>query len=424
MATVLGNRYRLEEPVGSGGMGSVWGAVDQVLGRSVAVKVVDLATVVEPATEQRFQREVQVTAALAHPNIVTVFDAGIDGRTLFLVMERLAGPSLAEVVHRHAPLPADRVVGYGRQMCAGLAAAHAAGVVHRDLKPANAVFSAGSVLKLVDFGIARTVAATTQADLTAPSTVVGTPGYVSPEQAKGGVVDARSDLYALGCVLFALLTGHPPFSGDTPLQTLSQHVHAPVPDLAALRPDIPPALAGAVTALLAKDPEARPAGAADADGLLAATLGPPTAWNPEPSPTAVEPAPVAGWAPAPTPTAVEGTPAPTAVLADEEPADRRKVLALAAAAVVVAGLLAWWALSSGGSATKPPPSTTSTTAPTSTTTAPTTSTTITTTTTVPTTVTHPTAPPATKPQPGHGPASPPPGGGGGGHGHGNDNGND
>jgi hypothetical protein len=434
VATVLGNRYRMEETVGSGGMGAVWRAVDEVLGRQVAVKVIDLAMLVEPAAEARFRREVQVTAALDHPNIVTVFDAGSDGRTLYSVMELLAGPSLADVVRHHAPLPTETAVGYGRQICAGLSAAHAAGVVHRDLKPANAVFAASGLLKLVDFGIARVVAETTQADLTAPSSVVGTPGYVSPEAAVGGAVDARSDLYALGCVLFALLTGRPPFAGDTPLQTLGQHVHAPVPDLAGARPDVPPALVAVVSALLAKDPAARPAGAADVERLLATSLtsspwGPPLAattalatTGPQPEPTAVEPA---------------TEPAATAVLpAGDGRGRRRRLLPLAAVGLIAVGLLAWLAAAGGGghgghppTSTTARPTTTTTVAPTTTiaattTTTPTTTTVPTTTATVPVTTAPahtevtPPAPATTapKPAPGGGPGDQ--GGGPGGHGHG------
>jgi eukaryotic-like serine/threonine-protein kinase len=265
----------LDEPVGRGGMGEVWKATDQVLRRSVAIKLHDLAVALDPEAAARFRREIETTASLTNPNIVTVFDAGTDKETAFLVMELLPGPTLAQIIEESLPLSVGHVVDYGLQICAGLGAAHAMGVVHRDLKPANLMFAANGTLKIVDFGIARIImATTTQVHLTATSAVIGTPSYVAPEQAVGGTIDARTDLYALGCVLFALLAGRPPYSGANALETLGQHLHAPVPEIANLRPDLPASLAATITDLLAKNPARRPQSSAETSVRLAASAQP------------------------------------------------------------------------------------------------------------------------------------------------------
>jgi serine/threonine-protein kinase len=266
-SVLLAGRYRLLDPLARGGAGTVWRATDETLGRQVAVKVVDVSASPEPVATARFERELHATARLAHPNVVTVYDGGFEADRAYLVMELLAGPSLAELVSARGPLPVDEALDYAAQVCAGLAAAHDASVVHRDLKPSNLVLNEGGIVKLVDLGIARLLAApdsATLTDLTSTGTVLGTAAYIAPEQASGGWVDGRTDLYALGCVLFFLLSGAPPYEADSPVAVAAQHLHAPVPSLRDRRPDLPIALDGLVRDLLAKDPDRRPQRAQDA----------------------------------------------------------------------------------------------------------------------------------------------------------------
>lgn len=262
----LAGRYVLDKPIGRGGMGEVWRATDTVLGRQVAVKTIDLTRVPDESGAVRFEREARVTAGLNHPHVVTVHDTGVEGDTAYLVMELLPGPSLAERL-RQGPFAVDDVVDVLRQVAGALQAAHARGLVHRDIKPANVVTADDGRLRVLDFGITQLGDASTQQALTATHTVMGTAEYLSPEQAMGGRVDGRADLYALGCLAFALLTGEPPFSGPTAVATMMMHTHDPVPDVRALRPDTPAWLAGLVSSLLAKDPADRPA---DAGAVLAA----------------------------------------------------------------------------------------------------------------------------------------------------------
>lgn len=256
---VVAGRYRLAEPLGRGGFSEVWQAQDDVLGRAVAIKLFT-APASQPDVVARFEREARTVAGLQHPNIVAVFDAGIDDGVPYVVMERLAGPSLEGLLAERGPLPAGLALEYAGQAAAGLAAAHAAGVVHRDIKPANLVLDREGTLKIVDFGIAR-LAGAAQA-LTASGLTLGTPAYLSPEQAAGQQAGPRSDLYALGCVLYALLAGRPPFSGEHPAATAHQHLTAVPPAIRERRPDVPPVVDHLLAALLAKDPQDRPPDAA------------------------------------------------------------------------------------------------------------------------------------------------------------------
>jgi eukaryotic-like serine/threonine-protein kinase len=285
---VLAGRYRLVSSLGRGGFSEVWQAEDGVLGRAVAVKVFT-APAGEADVVAWFAREARTVAGLRHPNVVVVFDAGIDQGVPYVVMELLAGPSLERLLAEHGPLPADLALGYAEQAAAGLAAAHAAGVVHRDIKPANLVLDGDGTVKVVDFGIASLAHAS--ASLTASGVTVGTPAYLSPEQAAGRPAGPRSDLYALGCVLYALLAGSPPFTGDHPVATAAQHVTAAAPPPGERRPGLPPVLDQLLATLLAKDPEDRPPDAATAGRWLAEmrrTLAPaaPTLTIPIPLPAA------------------------------------------------------------------------------------------------------------------------------------------
>ena len=264
----LAGRYVLEVPIGRGGMGEVWRGTDTVLGRQVAVKTIDLRSLRDESGAARFEREARATAGLSHPNVVTVHDSGVEGHTAYIVMELLPGPSLAERLVE-GPLPVDEVVEVGRQVASALDAAHARGLVHRDIKPGNIAYADDGRVRVLDFGITQLTEPTGSQALTATHTVMGTAEYLAPEQAMGGRVDGRADLYALGCVLFALLAGQPPFRGATPVATMMMHANDPVPDVQALRPDTPDWLADLVDGLLAKNPDDRPAGAASVAEALA-----------------------------------------------------------------------------------------------------------------------------------------------------------
>jgi serine/threonine-protein kinase len=263
---VLAGRYRLVTSLGRGGFSEVWQAEDSVLGRAVAVKVFT-APAGQPDLAARFGSEARTVAGLRHPNLVVVFDAGADQDVLYLVMELLAGPNLEQLLALCGPLPAGVAAAYVQQAAAGLAAAHAAGVVHRDVKPGNLVLDGDGMVKVVDFGIASLAGGS--ASLTGSGVTFGTPAYLSPEQAAGRPAGPRSDLYALGCVLYALLTGGPPFTGDHPAAVAAQHLTAAVPPVQERRPDLPPVLGQLLAALLAKDPQDRPADAATVGRWLA-----------------------------------------------------------------------------------------------------------------------------------------------------------
>jgi len=191
-------------------MGDVWAAHDVVLGRDVAIKAQDLGAYGDHARLERFQREAQSAGGLQHPNVVTIFDSGAEGETAFLVMELLPGPTIEAYLAERGPLPEQEVIALTKGVAAGLAAAHAAGVVHRDIKPANLMFDARGTLKIVDFGIAY-LAQTAASRLTATNTVIGSASYLSPEQVQGRWADERSYLYALGCVMTTMLSGAAPF---------------------------------------------------------------------------------------------------------------------------------------------------------------------------------------------------------------------
>jgi hypothetical protein len=338
----LAGRYVLEEPIGRGGMGEVWRGTDTVLGREVAVKTVDLRRVPDDTGTARFEREARATAGLSHPGVVTVHDSGVEGDTAYIVMELLPGPSLADRI-ANGPVPVDEVVEVGQQVASALDAAHARGLVHRDIKPANIAYAADGRVRVLDFGITQLGEAPGSQALTATHTVMGTAEYLAPEQALGGRVDGRADLYALGCVLYALLAGRPPFRGPTPVATMMMHGQDPVPDVRGLRPDTPDWLADLVHGLLAKDPADRPVGAAAVAEALAAreSLGG----------GATTVLPVAAAAATQRLDPVTAT-APVAVPVEADPRDERRdrsplTWVLALVAVAALGLLAWQLLGGG-----------------------------------------------------------------------------
>ena len=255
-------------------MAEVWQGLDERLDRPVAVKVLDRRALEDPTVVARFDREARAVARLAHANIVSVYDVGVDDDMPYLVMELVHGQSLAALIDS-GTISIDDAVNVAVQVCDALQAAHEAGVVHRDVKPANILIAPTGAVKVCDFGIAR-VSQATQAGLTRSHVTVGTAEYMAPEQASGGPVDARTDLYALGCVLYAMLTGSPPFHGDNALGVMWQHVNQPVPPLASLRPDVPGALDELIGRLLAKNPESRPATARAVRERLARWAAQPT----------------------------------------------------------------------------------------------------------------------------------------------------
>ncbi|MDT0346667.1 protein kinase domain-containing protein [Streptomyces litchfieldiae] len=309
---ILDGRYRLGRQLGAGGSGTVWEALDLRLERQVAVKVVGTVTVGrDPRARERFEREAKLLASLSSPFIVTVHDVGearFDGdpdSVLYLVMERLPGRSLDQLLAEERALPPlGEVARWGEHICRALAVAHESGVVHRDLKPANVMVGPDGLARVLDFGIAAVLAESTDhARLTSTGVVVGTPAYMSPEQIEGGAVGLGSDLYSAGCVLYALVTGRPPFHGTSLYQLLRQQMESAPRTPGELRPGLPREWDELILAMLAKRPGDRPGGAAEvADRLremsvfaarlppapLAATLAyQPTRVDSRPDPRAV-----------------------------------------------------------------------------------------------------------------------------------------
>ena len=261
--TVLDRRYRIDAPIARGGMSTVYAGTDLRLDRQVAVKVMAPALAHDPAFTERFVREARTAARLSHPNAVAVFDQGAEdtraGRVVFLVMELVPGSTLREVLHRRGRLRPDEAVSVLEPVLAALAAAHRAGLVHRDVKPENVLVSADGTVKVVDFGLARAVAAPSTS--TQSGMVLGTVAYVSPEQVARGVSDARTDVYSAGVVLFELLTGTPPYGGDSALAVAYRHVHDDVPAPSTRVAGIPPALDELVLRATRREPGGRPADA-------------------------------------------------------------------------------------------------------------------------------------------------------------------
>jgi serine/threonine-protein kinase len=255
--TVFNGRYELHRRLGRGGMAEVFLARDQLLDRPVAVKVLFPEFATDPSFVERFRREATAAANLNHPNIVGVYDWGEADNTYFIVMEYVDGRTLSEILKAEGPLHPDRVADIGSDVAAALGFAHRNGVVHRDVKPGNVLVTASGQVKVADFGIARAMTADADDDLTQVGTVMGTATYFSPEQARGESVDPRSDLYSLGCVLYELVVGRPPFAGDSPVAIAYKHVQeSPVPprhhDI-----ELPAAIEAIILKCLAKNPANR-----------------------------------------------------------------------------------------------------------------------------------------------------------------------
>src|SRR6266511_1304392 len=251
---VLGGRYEIDSMLGRGGMAEVYLGIDRVLGRQIAVKVLGSQFSKDNSFVTRFRREAQSAAALNHPNVVSVFDTGSDDGTHFIVMEYIKGKTLSQVIREDGPLMPERAVEITLAVAEALAFAHRNGIIHRDVKPGNIMLTPSGDVKVMDFGIAR---ATTSESITQTATVLGTATYFSPEQAQGARVDARSDIYSLGCVLYEMLTAQPPFSADTAVAVAYKHVQEnPVPP-SGLNRDVPTSLDAIVMKCLAKNPDNR-----------------------------------------------------------------------------------------------------------------------------------------------------------------------
>jgi beta-lactam-binding protein with PASTA domain/tRNA A-37 threonylcarbamoyl transferase component Bud32 len=263
--TLFDGRYRIVRKLGTGGMANVYLAEDEVLGRRVAIKILNDRHAGDDQFVERFRREAKNAASLSHPNIVSIYDRGEAEGTYYIAMEYLDGRSLKELIVARGPAPVNVAIDYARQILAAIRFAHRHGIVHRDIKPHNVLVDAEGRLKVTDFGIAR--AGTSQ--MTEAGSIIGTAQYLSPEQAKGAPVDQTSDLYSVGVVLYELLTGVVPFSGDTPVEIAMKHLSMTPEPPSAKRAEVPRELDLVVLRALAKDPADRYQSAEEMDADLA-----------------------------------------------------------------------------------------------------------------------------------------------------------
>ncbi|HET8607930.1 MAG TPA: protein kinase [Gaiellaceae bacterium] len=252
---LVADRYELEELVGTGGMSSVFRAHDRLLDRKVALKVLHPQFGDDDEYVERFRREARSVARLSHPNVVTVIDRGEEDGRQFIVFEYVDGENLKHVIDRSGALPIETAVALAHQIARALAFAHEHGLVHRDVKPQNVLLNGDGRAKVTDFGIARSL--DVKHGVTQTGTVLGTSDYIAPEQAQGQQVSAQTDVYSLGAVLYELLTGETPYSGENFVAVAMQHINDPPPSARALRPEVPPRLDAALKRAMAKDPRDR-----------------------------------------------------------------------------------------------------------------------------------------------------------------------
>ena len=277
--TLFADRYLLERKLGSGGMADVWLADDQELGRHVAVKILHERYANDEQFVERFRREATHAAGLSHPNIVSIYDRGVAGGSYYIVMEYIEGRTLKELIVTRGPCPVPVAISYTRQILAALRYAHKNGIIHRDIKPHNVLVDREGRVKVADFGIARAGAS----EMTEAGSIVGTAQYLSPEQARGAPVDESSDLYSTGIVLYELLTGTVPFTGETPVEIAMKHLSQTPEAPSARRPDIPHDLDLVVLRALAKEPAERYRSAAELDrDLELVARGDPVGARPRP----------------------------------------------------------------------------------------------------------------------------------------------
>ncbi|HEY0797728.1 MAG TPA: Stk1 family PASTA domain-containing Ser/Thr kinase [Candidatus Baltobacteraceae bacterium] len=264
---VFNDRYRLENKIGEGGMATVFSGTDTLLRRRVAIKVLRPQYAADEDFVRRFYSEAQHAAKLSHPNVVNIYDVGRQDETYYIVMELIEGATLAEMIEVDGRLPEPVAIDYAAQICNGLAYAHRQGLLHRDIKPANILVTKDDVVKLSDFGIARAVSQQTMT-VTQPGMVMGSVFYISPEQAQGHELHEMSDLYSLGVVLYQMLTGKLPYTGESPITVAIKHVSSPIPTIELGENTVSPALAAVVRKLLQKEPDARFASATEVASAL------------------------------------------------------------------------------------------------------------------------------------------------------------
>ena len=328
MEQIFGDRYEVQGRIGVGGMAEVWRGYDRVLNRTVAIKTLLPQFARDASFVDRFRREAQAAARLNHHGIVSVYDSGTDGETPYIVMQFIEGRTLADYLASGKTIPPMKAAQVAKEIAEALAAAHAEGVIHRDIKPANVMVTRDGKVLVMDFGIARLISGPETAPQT--SAVLGTASYLSPEQAQGHSVDARSDIYALGVVLYEMLTGRPPFTGDSPMAIAYKQVNATPEAPSSVNPDVPPELDAVVMRALSKNPANRyQTGQEFADDLERARTGGQVMATPL--------LPAAGEA-----TQVISRPQPTSVLPpqQDEPGGSRKAWAGALIAIVIMALLA------------------------------------------------------------------------------------
>jgi CheY-like chemotaxis protein/predicted Ser/Thr protein kinase len=268
---IVGGRYQVLAELGRGGMGRVYKALDREIQEDVALKVLNPDIADDDTAMERFRNELKAARQITHRNVCRVFDLNRAGRTYFLSMEYIAGEDLKSLIRRTGRLPVDGAASFGRQVADGLAEAHRAGIVHRDLKPQNVMIDRDGRARILDFGIARLAKS---AGITQDGVLIGTPHYMSPEQADGLTVDARTDIYSLGAILYEMLTGAPPFEADTAAGVIRKHRTEPAPDPKESNPSVPEALSRVVLRCLEKNPGNRYQSAEELSGLLAPFSGP------------------------------------------------------------------------------------------------------------------------------------------------------
>jgi eukaryotic-like serine/threonine-protein kinase len=265
---ILLDKYRIEEHLGEGGMCDVYRATHLGMGKEVAIKILKPALASDEAISRRFEQEARAASRIHHPHAINVMDYGIsDGHTAFIVMEFVKGVTIGELLRKHGALPVERTANILRQVCGALDMAHSVGVVHRDIKPDNIIiaeYDGSDWVEVVDFGVAKIQEdVNRRGDLTGANIIVGTPRYMSPEQCEEKPVDARSDIYSLGVVLYEMLSGEAPFKGDSSTRLLVAHASEPPVPLGEKRPDLPADLVSVVMQALEKDPDKRPQSAGE-----------------------------------------------------------------------------------------------------------------------------------------------------------------
>jgi serine/threonine-protein kinase len=345
IGVVLDGRYRLDARIARGGMATVYSGFDTRLDRAVAVKVMHATLADDDAFVERFRREAKAAAKLSHPSVVAIYDQGEDAGRVYLVMEHVNGRTLRAVLREHGPLPVAEALDVADGVLSALGAAHAAGLVHRDVKPENVLVTDDGTVKVADFGLARAIEATNHT--IADGTLLGTVAYLAPEQVETGAADPRADIYALGVVLFEMLTGQVPFSGGTPLQVAYRHVNEDVPAPSSLRPDVPRVADNVVRAATRRPVDER---YADVQAMQSAVRRARSALgNADTSVIHLDEAPTLITRLAPAAGAVAATPeakAPKAAKPVRRPRPGRRrrlvLLAIACAILLVAGLGGWY----------------------------------------------------------------------------------